>query len=326
MSKKKKDRMKAINQMLFEMASGNFFYRLERSGENDNIEALTIIINMLAEEIQGFFLHQGYVHTNGTIKNIVQMSFVLDTKGRVQMINKKTCTILCMLSFDILGKPFHTLLAKDSVTKWLRLWKTFQNRDFYDTSLELDFRTPRKHLVPSCCYITSFTDRTSGARNILVNIIHHSKGQNGYKKGINHDVTEFNKGGQLSPKPKIEFPKNRPRLSSLDIRKLREARDIIINNLEKELPPLRDFAIQLGTNEFKLKYGFKEMYGTSVHRFLVHERLRKAKMLVQHTDISLKSVALMTGFKSFPHFSRIFKKEYGDAPSIQRKQSLNTEK
>ena len=76
----------------------------------------------------------------------------------------------------------------------------------------------------------------------------------------------------------------RIRLSFADIRKIREGRNIILNNLEAELPSLKDFAHQLGTNEFKLKYGFRELYGTSVYRFLLQERLRKAKMLIQRAD------------------------------------------
>lgn len=98
----KKKRVKRINQMILEMAGGNFFYRLAQSKKNDNIEALAVILNMFAEEIQESFLHQGYVNSKGTIKHIVQMSFVLDEHDIVQMVNQKTCTILSMLRDDII--------------------------------------------------------------------------------------------------------------------------------------------------------------------------------------------------------------------------------
>ena len=103
------------------------------------------------------------------------------------------------------------------------------------------------------------------------------------------------------------------------MRKIREGRDLIMNNLENELPSLKEFAHQLGTNEFKLKYGFKQLYGTSVYRFLLQERLRKSKMLIQHTDHSIKTIAYQTGFKSIPHFSRVFKKTFGYTPTALRK-------
>lgn len=91
-----------------------------------------------------------------------------------------------------------------------------------------------------------------------------------------------------------------------------------------DFPSLKDFALQLGTNEFKLKYGFKELYGTTVHRFLMEERLRKSKMMIQFTDQSLKSIAHTTGFKSISHFSRTFKKRYEYAPSELRKKTLDS--
>ncbi|WP_146032831.1 AraC family transcriptional regulator, partial [Arenibacter sp. NBRC 103722] len=75
------------------------------------------------------------------------------------------------------------------------------------------------------------------------------------------------------------------------------------------------------TNEFKLKYGFKELYGTTVFKYLVQERLRKAKTLVQYTQLNFKSIAKMVGFKSVPHFSRTFSEQYGYSPKIFRKKS-----
>ena len=76
-------RMQIINTMLLEMASGNFFYRIERNSENDDIEALILTLNMLAEEIQDTIIHQGFANTDETILDIVQMSFILDQRGHI---------------------------------------------------------------------------------------------------------------------------------------------------------------------------------------------------------------------------------------------------
>ena len=99
---------------------------------------------------------------------------------------------------------------------------------------------------------------------------------------------------------------------------IRDVHDMILNNLDRDLPQLKDLALQMGTNEYKLKYGFKQLYGTTVFRFLTHERLRKTKTLIQHSDLSLKEIAHMTGFKSAAHFSRAFKDKYGLSPSELR--------
>tara|TARA_R110002049_G_scaffold298487_1_gene488239 strand:+ start:1009 stop:1965 length:957 start_codon:yes stop_codon:yes gene_type:complete len=315
--------MKQINQMLLEMASGNFFYRLERSAKNDNLESIGISLNMLAEEIQEAMVHQGYANTNGIMEHIVQMSFILNSDGRIQTTNQKACTILSILYSDIINKLFEVFLIETSQNKWRDTWKLLQQKDFYDTSLELTFKTKGDLIIPNPCYITTFKDKITGQRSTLITVIHHSNAQNELETDLKRRVIQFKEHQTLLSKDTpYKSQKQKLRLSFEDIRKLREGRNIIINNLDKELPSLKDFALLLGTNEFKLKYGFKELYGTSVYRFLKLERLRKSKMLVQYSGLPLKSITHMTEFKSISHFSRTFKKHYGYAPSTLRKKVI----
>ncbi len=305
--------------MLMEISAGNFFYRVERSVKNDNVEALVVVLNMMAEEIQESMVHQGYVQAHGTIKHIVQMSFILDAKGDIEATNQATCSILSTLYSEIIGKPFAVFLDESSKVKWKNTWKILKQKDIYETSVELAFKTKGNLVVPSACYITTFKGEHFEQKKTLVTVVHHSNDRDRLEKDLKRSVikSKTKKKGEKkhSKKPKI-------RLNHEDIRKLSKGRDIIINNLEKDFPSLKDFALQIGTNEFKLKYGFKELYGTSVYRFLKNERLRKSKMLVQHTDLHIKTIAHMTGFKSLPHFSRSFKKRYGYTPSALRKKPL----
>lgn len=316
--------MQRINHMLLEMASGNFFYRLERSSKNDNLESISISLNMLAEEIQEAMLHQGYANSNSTIVAIIQMSFVIDEDGLIEMANQQACNILSVLHTDIIGKPLDVFLEEMSKTIWNNTWNVIKQKEFHDMSLELKFKTKSSMVIPKICYITTFKGKNSDQSKTLITVIHHSKSQDNLENDLKQRVIQFSSNqNQLSENAQINPQKPKIRLSFEDIRKISQGRDIIINNLENELPSLKDFALQLGTNEFKLKYGFKELYGTTVHRFLMEERLRKSKMMIQFTDQSLKSIAHMTGFKSISHFSRTFKKRYEYAPSELRKKSLN---
>ncbi len=323
---KEKKRMQRINQMLLEMAAGNFFYRLDRSDKNDNVEALVIVLNMLAEEIQESFLHQGYVNSQGTTKHIVQMCFMLDENAIIRMINQRTSTILSTLYSNIIDRPFDSFLTEDSKIKWGKIWKILIEKDFYDTSIGLTFVTKDKLLLPNQCYITTFKREKTIQRKTLITVFHYSNSYRELEKNLRKSVVRFkNNQGQYLQGIINQPIKQKLRLSYEDIRKIREGHNIIINNLDKELPSIKDFAHQLGTNEFKLKYGFKELYGTSVFRFLIQERLRKAKMLIQYSDLAIKSIAHMTGFKSDPHFSRAFKKQYGIPPSELRKSSIKSD-
>jgi len=313
------ERLKHIEKMLMEISAGNFFYRVERSVKDDDVEALVVVLNMMAEEIQEAMVHQGYVQAHGTIKHMVQMSFILDAKGYIQATNQRTCSILSTLYSEIIEKPFITFLNESSKVKWQNIWKVLEQKEVFETSVELTFKTKSNLVIPSACYITTFKGENSELKKTLVTVVHHSNDRDKLEKDLKRSVTKSKKkkGSKNSYSKKPKF-----RLSFEDIKKLRKGRDIIINNLEKDFPSLKDFALQIGTNEFKLKYGFKELYGTSVYRFLKNERLRKSKMLVQYSDLHIKTIAHMIGFKSVPHFSRSFKKRYGFTPSALRKKSI----
>ncbi|WP_308993908.1 helix-turn-helix domain-containing protein [Mariniflexile litorale] len=323
MSTKKKQRIQRINQMLLEMASGNFFYRLERTAKNDNFEAISISLNMLAEEIQETMLHQGYVNSNTTLLEIIQMSFIIDGDGRIEMVNQQACNILSVRHTDLLGTLFTAFLVEKSQTIWQNTWHALEQNEFQDTSLELTFKSKGSLVVPKTCYITTFKGINTNSKKTLITIIHHTTRQDHLENELKRRVMQYSHNQkQPSNTIKTNPQKTKLRLSFEDIRKIREGHNSIINNLEKDFPSLKDFALQLGTNEFKLKYGFKQLYGTTVHHFLMAERLRKSKMMIQFTDQSLKSIAYMTGFKSTAHFSRTFKKRYEYTPRDLRKNSL----
>ncbi|UPS93134.1 helix-turn-helix domain-containing protein [Bizionia sp. M204] len=80
---------------------------------------------------------------------------------------------------------------------------------------------------------------------------------------------------------------------------------------------------QFGTNEYKLKYGFKQLYGITVFRYLTQERLKRASLLIQNTSLSIKAVAKMTGFKNVSHFSKAFKNHFGVKPTDIKKLNNN---
>ncbi|TNJ46078.1 helix-turn-helix domain-containing protein [Tamlana fucoidanivorans] len=310
----KKQRIKQINKMLLEMATGNFFYRLERSTKNDHLEAISISLNMLAEELQEALTHDGYVNTNDPMVDIVQMSFILDQNQNIQFANQQSCQILSVLHADLIGQQLKAFLTDDSWAQWQKFYNKNKLKTIYDFCIKLHFKSKEGLIISKPCYVTSFNDSQQNKQQTLLTAIHHTR--NHTSSALSAPSTSSSKSPLKTDTTSAE--KSKIRLSFDDIRKIRAAHDMITNNLDKDFPSLRDFALQIGTNEFKLKYGFRELYGTSVYRFLAQERLRKSKMLIQHTNQSLKTIAQLTGYKSSSHFSRAFKKHFGCAPSQLR--------
>lgn len=131
---------------------------------------------------------------------------------------------------------------------------------------------------------------------------------------VDKNITEKNVLPVNSRKPSYH-------LSTLDIWKIIRVSEYIRDNLEDPLPSLKELAKSFGTNDYKLKYGFKRLYGATVFNYLTSERLTKAQIFVKHSNIPIKEVARMTGFKCPSHFSRTFKKKYGYTPRDLRKQA-----
>lgn len=307
----RKHRIQRIYNMLVEMGNGNFSHRLERLGENDDIEAIEMCLNMLSEEIQEFMVHESFAIIKGGGKHIVQMSFILDGRGNITMANQRSCDLLFQSFSDIIQQPFETLLTNTSKERWQATWNRLQQRDLADTSLELMFKTGKKLVLPSNCHITTYKVKGDEERKTLITVVMYSKEWELDK----NNMIEFGNGQKSDRTKTIKLTYN-------DIRKIRKGHEMIKNNPEFDYSTLKDFSLLLGTNEFKLKYGFKQLYGTSVHQFIINERLRKAKILVQYSPFTLTSIAHKSGFKSLSHFSKAFKNHYGHSARSLRTQSL----
>ena len=63
---------------------------------------------------------------------------------------------------------------------------------------------------------------------------------------------------------------------------------------------------------------FKREYGISPVQYIIRERLKKARNLLQNTTQSIREISLETGFEDPNHFIRIFKQNEGITPGIYR--------
>lgn len=68
-------------------------------------------------------------------------------------------------------------------------------------------------------------------------------------------------------------------------------------------------------NEFKLKRGFKELYGTTVFGYLRQIRMEKAREMLRLQKNSVIEVANAVGYSNPSHFARAFKQAFGINPS-----------
>lgn len=102
--------------------------------------------------------------------------------------------------------------------------------------------------------------------------------------------------------------------SDYDRERLLFARDYLIQHLA--LPPsLPELARVAGLNEFKLKAGFKELFGQTVFGYLSDYRLADAKAQLLERQKTASELAFELGYSSVQHFSTAFKKKFGVSPT-----------
>jgi AraC-like DNA-binding protein len=109
-------------------------------------------------------------------------------------------------------------------------------------------------------------------------------------------------------------------LNTEDIARLHDAKNIIAANLQTPCS-LIELARKTGLNDFKLKKGFKALFGHTVFGYLFELRMNTAYNLLQN-DKSVSEVAEIIGYKNAHHFTAAFKKRYGLLPSQVSRMSV----
>ena len=107
-------------------------------------------------------------------------------------------------------------------------------------------------------------------------------------------------------------------LSKQDIALIQQARTILDENFDKHIT-IPQLARQTGINEAKLKEGFRELFGYSIHTCILQLRLQKAQELLLTTDMSVTDITYVIGYSHVTHFTSLFKKEIGMTPTEWKK-------
>ena len=102
-------------------------------------------------------------------------------------------------------------------------------------------------------------------------------------------------------------------MDALELKKIKEARDIIIAEMI-DPPSLKTLAKLVGTNEFKLKVGFKSVFSNTVYGYLSEYRMEHARKLLTVDNTRIKEVAAQVGYSNPSHFISAYKKKYGITP------------
>ncbi len=290
------EKIKAIYQLLFEMATGKLLFSIKEPVQTDDVYDILIKnLQTIAHELKTLVLEVGMVPPYYPYQNITQLLFILDSKHRLLNFNLEVVRLMKYSSVQLLNHSLEDFIDTRSQANWSAIQSELQNNDSFFTSLELVFLTQDQQIVPLYCSIS----RLIASDFILVT-------------SISTSITP------IENKPFGRLP-----LDNDEVETLQKLHDYILEHLDEPLPTLKELARMFGSEAHKLKVGFRAHYSSSVYHFYHEERLKKAHLLITQTSISLKEVAYLCGFTSYINFYKAFKKYYSYPPSrLSRPDSL----
>lgn len=115
-------------------------------------------------------------------------------------------------------------------------------------------------------------------------------------------------------KPVQELHSTGIKLTGKEEKQIEYCRQALLSSLQ-DPPSLIELAKQIGISDYRLKNGFRQMYGVTPYRFIVDIRMTKAKELLQKKEMTVSEVAAAVGFTSLGSFSNSFYEKFGIRPS-----------
>ena len=111
-----------------------------------------------------------------------------------------------------------------------------------------------------------------------------------------------------------DFTENCPFLKDQrNVDAVRKSKDILLQNMAKPMT-IKDISLAVGLNEYQLKLGFKNIYGNTMHNYLVEYKLNHALKLMVTDNYKVQEAADAIGYSNPSHFIAAFKKKFGVTP------------
>lgn len=98
-----------------------------------------------------------------------------------------------------------------------------------------------------------------------------------------------------------------------NVRKITLAKEYLMKHMTQP-PSIKDLAREVGLNEYRLKVGFKEVYGNTVYGYLLDHKMDHSRTMLDSGKYKVNEVAYALGYTNPSHFITAFKKKFGLTP------------
>ncbi|MDT0650806.1 helix-turn-helix domain-containing protein [Autumnicola edwardsiae] len=294
--------LRGIYRMLTEIAKGNFAFQIKRTHHRDELEGLNAYANQTSEELYRKRHQFLWLNRNTEAMVIRTANFLLDKNLRVMDYSYKHPDNIEVAENNILGKAFSELLVRKFQHTWEKKILKFMagKEQSFDIRLEYHFDELLKinlHTVVS--RLTGVLEEKYIVTSYLMD-------------GSKDFFSELPENSEIKT------------FSKWDQKLFHEIHIYIIHHLDEPPKTLDQLAMLFNTNEYKIKTGFKEIFGCTPTQYYNKQRIRECKILIENTSLSLTEISIKMGFSSYPHFSKSFKKETHVTPRFYKKITRNS--
>ncbi len=244
---------------------------------------------------------------NGNRYIIKNKQYLLANKfseGFVEVDSKKSVTGICIdVAPDILSEVVGSYLKPDTAISDLDLDRFFNSRDF----LENKYNATQTQLGNFMLELESVLQKNPSGELNLTREFYYTLSE----KIIADHIPVFKQFQQVKAL-KTETKKDL-------LRKLYKAKEYI-DQFFTEALTIEQVAQQAGFSEYHFFRLFKATFLISPHQYIIQQRLKFSKRLLEKEKPSISALAIASGFADIHSFSKAYKKHFGYSPSVSLSQ------
>ena len=114
-------------------------------------------------------------------------------------------------------------------------------------------------------------------------------------------------------------------VGSLPACRLRRVTEYIQQNLDKDLK-LSALAALVYMSPYHFARLFKYSTGVPPHRFVVQQRIVRARVVLARSELSIAQISRLVGFRTPSHFATVFRRALGITPGAYRTAALRDDR
>lgn len=286
---------KIINYVL-QLAQGNFSQILDFPDTKDKITSIRVALNLLTEELRESAMYSNFVPFDREPEPHSSIIYIINEHGKIDFVNQYGISELDNLDNKLIGTDFSSLLSRDSQEEWERILAKMTIPDAtIDTVVTLGIVT-REDQVRNRIYTLY---KPKGMNIIIISL--KSSARN-----LTHWIIPDSDHTKIKLRPEDKLM-------------LMEVKKYLNDNLDQSFMSLKKMAEIFGTNEFRIKSGFKILFDIPISTYFHQKKLRMTTAMIIESDLPISTIVYKMGYKSLTQFYNTFNDKFGIPPGQYRK-------